>query len=349
MKKFAYELIKKVFVISSLLMLGNIFLSTPVLAEVIVLKYTDGMKSGTTRTRAAKDTMLEIEKRTNGRVKHEFYWAQSLLKAKDALQGIKMGTSETGNGSGVVYHPARFPTWQFVQLLFLTGDDQYAHTKALNELYETNEVLRNEVESQGLVLLSHSGMTPSIMIGKKPLNSIGDFEGARLRVIGPQAKWMAAMGASTVPMKFYETVEALSRGIIDGMSGYVFAFHGYKQYEYCKYLNTTGINHLTIDYYINVNALNRMPPDIRKIYVDTWREFYPKLLVEYTDKARAKQIEDFKKAGVKMYSWPSELVSRFKKYTTPVNQLYFDKMKKRAVNGEEVVAQYWKLYKKYKR
>ena len=57
-------------------------------AEQIVIKYADPSKPGTSRTRAAEETMLEIEKRTGGRVKHEFYWSQSLLKAKDIMKGL---------------------------------------------------------------------------------------------------------------------------------------------------------------------------------------------------------------------------------------------------------------------
>ena len=45
-------------------------------AKPIVLKYADTGAADVTRCRAAKDTMLEIEKKTGGRVKHEFYWSE---------------------------------------------------------------------------------------------------------------------------------------------------------------------------------------------------------------------------------------------------------------------------------
>jgi len=111
------------------------YLSEVKSAEPLILKYAGFSKAGTSRTRAAEDTMKEIEKRTGGRVKHEFYWAQSLLKHKNILMGIKKGTCDLGNASAIPYHRTRCPAWQFTQLLFVSGHDPYAHTKACNELY----------------------------------------------------------------------------------------------------------------------------------------------------------------------------------------------------------------------
>ena len=96
-----------------LVSLVTFFLLAPVQASAqskpIILKYSDPSKEGTARTDATKETMLEIEKRTGGRVKHEFYWSESLVKAKDSLEAIKAGTCDLGGAPDVVYHPGPFP------------------------------------------------------------------------------------------------------------------------------------------------------------------------------------------------------------------------------------------------
>ena len=133
----------------------------------IILKYSDPSKEGTTRTEAAKETMLEIEKRTGGRVKHEFYWSESLVKAKDSLEAIKAGTCDVAGAPDVVYHPGRFPIWQFSQLMFLGGPDLDGVMKAWNEMALTNPQLKEEFDKQGVKFLATFGY-PTTLIAKNP-------------------------------------------------------------------------------------------------------------------------------------------------------------------------------------
>ncbi len=319
-------------------------------AEPIILKFADPSKAGTSRTQAAEDTMKEIEKRTGGRIKHEFYWAQSLMKSKDVYMGIKKGTCDLGDATATIYHKDRFPIWQFTQLLFSGGNDQYGVTKAFNELYDTNPILKKECDGQGIQLLSFSALTPTIIINKAPLREPKDFKGMRIRALGPISKFVGAMGGTPNPMKFYEVPEALARNVLDGTQSYVYASHAYKHHDYCKYLLLTGLSHITIEYWMNLDTLNKMPADLRKIYLDTWREVYLKLVVKYHDEEREKQLKDFKEAGVTMYTLTPQQLAEWKEIAKHINdEEYFKKMEKKGVDGKKIVEQYQALYEKYER
>lgn len=322
---------------------------TALSADPIILKYADPSKLGTARTRAVEETMLEIEKRTGNRVKHECYWAQSLLKSKDIFMGIRKGTCDVGDASATVYHPSRFPLWQFNQLLFVVGDDQYAVTRACNELYDTNPILKKELDNSGIQLLTTNGITPTIIFSKAPLKEPGDFEGKRIRAVGPAAKFVAAMGGTPIPMRFYETMEALARGVLDGTTSFVYASHAYKIHEYCKNLNLSGINHIIIEYWINKDVLKKMPLDVQKIYLDTWRTFYVDRMVKYHDEAHAKALSAFKKAGVNIYTLTPDQLAKWKKAAEPINEEYYKMMKKKGIDGKKIVAKYQALYSKYER
>jgi TRAP-type C4-dicarboxylate transport system substrate-binding protein len=313
----------------------------------IVLKYADPSKANTSRTQAAEETMREIEKRTGGRVKHEFYWSQSLLKSKDVLMGIKSGTCDVGDATAVLYHPSRFPVWQFIQNLFVGGPDQRAVTKACNELYDTNPIAKKEFDDSGLQLLTTSALTPTILISKKPLRVPDDFKGVRIRAVGTVGKLVAAMGGTPNPMKFYEVPEALARGVLDGTQSYLYASHAYKHYEYCKYLLLTPPNHIIIDYWINPGVLAKMPPDVRKIYLETWRTVYVDLVVKYHEEERAKQIKDMEAAGVTFYKLTPDELTKWKEAAEPINQDYYDEMAKKGIDGKKIVEQYQALYDKY--
>jgi len=318
-------------------------------AEPMVLKYADPSKSGTPRTSAAEDTMREIEKRSGGQVRHEFYWSQSLLKSKDVLMGIRSQTCDLGMATAVMYHGSRLPIWQFIQLLFVGGNDPWAVIKACNELYETHPLLKKEFDDLGVQLLSSTGSTPTLICSKKALTDQEDFTGVRIRSTGAVAKFIGAMGGIPKTMKFFEVPEALARGVVDGTQTYLYATTGYKLYEYCKYHLVTGISQFIIDTWINRDVLNKMPTDVRKIYIDTWRIFYPDRMAKYWDEEMERDLKALKEAGVTLYALTPEQLATWKKVAEPVNETYYQDMEKRGIDGRKIVALYQALYDKYER
>ncbi len=328
-----------------------LFLIEPAVAQTkpIILKYSDPSKAGTSRTDAAKDTMLEIEKRTGGRVKHEFYWAESLIKAKDTPDAIKAGTCDVGGAPNVVYNPARFPVWQFSQLMFIGGPDLWGVMKAWNELAATNPKLKEELEKQGLKFLSSFGY-PSTIICKKPLAEPGDFKGLRIRAVGPTAKWVSALGATAVPLTFYEVTEGLARGVVDGTVGYLYVHFAYKFHDYCKFLTYTPIaNTLIFDTWFNLDTWKKLPPDIQKIYEETWREYYPQAVLKHCDEEISKLLKTFKDSGGKIVELTPEQYAKWKKSAAFLVDEYSTKMNSIGVDGVKIIDEFEKLYKKYER
>jgi hypothetical protein len=94
--------------------------------ETIMLRYSDPSKSDTSRTKAVADTFDEIERLTGGRVKHQPYWSQSLVKIKDTLRGLQSNTVDVAVAHVMVYHKHLTPLWGFTNLLFESGTDVYA-------------------------------------------------------------------------------------------------------------------------------------------------------------------------------------------------------------------------------
>ena len=264
----------------------------------IVLKYADTGAETLTRNKAAKDTLIEIEKLSKGRVKHEIFWSESLLKAKDILEGAKVGTCDVGATPAMVYHPANFQIWQFTNLMYLGGYDIWGAMKAWAEMAETDPVLKEELKKTGVKHLAFYGY-PSTFMSKKPLAKLEDFKGMRMRAVGATAKWVSAIGGTAVPLTFYEVTEALARGTVDGTLGYLYAHYGFKFHDYCKYFTATPVaNTCIINVFMNLNTWNKLPPEVQKIYEEAFRDLYPKLCVKHNDDEEAMELKAFKEAGV---------------------------------------------------
>jgi len=315
----------------------------------IILKYSDPSKAGTARTKAAEDTMLEIEKRTGGRVKHEFYWAESLIKAKDTPDALKAGTCDVAGAPNVVYHPARFPIWQFSQLMFLGGPDIWGVIQAWNEMAFTNPKLKEELDKQGIKFLTSFGY-PSTIICKKALAEPADFKGLRIRSVGPTAKWISSMGATAVPLTFYEVTEGLARGVVDGTIGYLYVHFAYKFHDYCKFLTYTPIaNTFIFDTWMNLDVWKKLPPDIQKIYEETWREFYPKAVIKHCDEEISRLLKTFKDAGGKIIELNPAQYAKWRDSANFLKDDYLKKMAGMGVDGQKIIEEFERLYKKYER
>ena len=331
------------------LLVGLPFSGDAAPAKPIILKYADTGAETLTRNKAAKETMLEIEKLTNGRVKHEFFWSESLLKAKDMLEGTKVGTCDLGGTPAMVYHPANFAIWQFSNLMFLGGNDVWGAMKDWKEMADTNTVLKEELNRTGVKHLGFYGY-PSTFIRKKPLAKIEDFKGMRVRSVGATAKWVSIVGGTAVPLTFYEVTEALARGTVDGTLGYLYAHYGFKFHHYCKFFTATPVaNTCILNTFMNWDTWNRMPPDIQKIYDQAWRDLYPKLCVKYNDEEVAVELKAFKDAGVTTLELTPAEYNRWKEAAKTLFDDYYEKMSKRGVDGKQIVAEYEKIYQKLER
>ena len=281
------------------------------------------------------DVFDEIEKLTDGRVQHECYWSQSLLKSKDLTDGVRVGTADAGSTPSMIYHPATFPIWNFSGLLFLGGGDQWGVSKAWTEMAETNPLLKEEIDKLGLIWLGMYGY-PTTLMTIPPVAKLEDLKGVRMRAVGATAKWMAEIGATAVPMTFYEIPEGLARGVIDGTEGYVYAHYAWKYYEYCKFLTITPIaNRLILNSWLNVDTYNKLPPLPSGKFI--WGEF------------NELQLKAFKDAGLEFIELTPDEFARWKDSFAFVIDGYYEKMDKIGVDGRKIIAQYEELYKKYER
>lgn len=62
------------------------------------MKFSDHFRASASRTEAAKKTLLEIEKKTGGRIRHQYQCDKSSIKGVDFLSAIKGGKYDLGGG-----------------------------------------------------------------------------------------------------------------------------------------------------------------------------------------------------------------------------------------------------------
>lgn len=140
------------------------------------------------------------------------------------------------------YSPGRFPDDEVMELPDMVKNSTES-SLAMYRLYKRN-LLRGYDEFY-VALLGTTG--PYAIHAKKPINTLADIKGLKLRAGGPVASaTIRALGAVPVGMPITEVAENVSRGVIDGTAGnwevmYSFRIIETANHHYMAWMGTVPI------------------------------------------------------------------------------------------------------------
>ena len=320
---------------------------TPPKVETVVLKWADPSAYGSARTVMQKEWGEELEKMSNGQLKIEWYWAGSLAKARDIIDAVAGGIADAGMNSIMGYHPSKLPIWQLPELPFLFGDDYHTHWKVRKEMYNTISVMKDEIEALGVRPICLTAYEPTVLYGAKPIRKLEDIKGLRIASKGGIGKWVAAAGGTPVGITTYEYYEALQKGTVDDVTGYVTTMLAFKTPEVAKYLNLTGLQIYSTMPIINPGVYDKLPANLKKIIDDGW-DSYANMQCDAFDAKRDADIKTMQdKYGVEVITISPEEFVKWQKVAGIVEASWLEDMGKRGVDGQKLLATYEELYKKY--
>lgn len=285
----------------------------------------------------------EIEKRTSGRVKITIHHSGTLTDAVNCYEGVVTGISDIGQ-SCLAYTRGRFPLMEVLDLpgyplnaLVTTNvnDDFYRKFKP-KELADTH------------VLYMHAHIPGTITTVKKPVRTLEDLKGLKIRSTGLATKIVEALGATPVAMPKGDQYDAMQKGVVDGTVSSPNELLGWKVAEVAKYSTILlDVGYVTAMFVtMNPNKWNSLPPDIQKIFTEVSKEW-----VGYTGKEWNRiEIEGFqhgKKVGhTFIYLSPGEQ-ARWVKAVKPLKDNYIKALEAKGLPGKEAVEYRQQIIEKY--
>jgi TRAP-type C4-dicarboxylate transport system substrate-binding protein len=211
----------------------------------------------------------EVEKRTNGQVKITVFPGGTLTPADQCYDGVVKGISDIGM-SAFAYSRGRFPLMEALDLP-LGFPSGLVATRVANEFYT---VMKPKALEDVKVLYLHAH-GPGLLHTKKPVKTLEDLKGTKIRSTGFSAKIVEALGATPVAMPQGETYESLQKGVVDGTFGPIEVLKGWKQAEVIK--STTDcrdVGYTTVFFVVmNLKKWNALPKDTQKIIEDVSKEW----------------------------------------------------------------------------
>ena len=233
-------------------------------APTIKLTYSIFFPPSHGQCQAAVAWAEEIGKRTNGQVKIEVFPAGTLTKAKQCYDGVVNGISDIGM-SVFAYTRGRFPVMEALDLP-LGYPSGLVATRTANAFYAR---FQPEELSQVKLLYLHAH-GPGLLHTKKPVSTMADLKGMKIRSTGLSAKIVEKLGGVPVAMPQPSTYEALQKGVVEGTFGPIEVLKGWKQGEVIK--STTdcrSVGYTTAMFVVmNRGKWDKLPADIQKVFTE---------------------------------------------------------------------------------
>ncbi len=210
---------------------------------------------------AAMDFAKEIEKRTDGKVQITTFPGGTLTKAPQCYDGVVKGISDLGN-SCFAYTRGRFPVMAAVDLPMGYPSGMVA-TRVAHEFAKSV----NPKELQDVKVLYIHAHGPGLLHTKKPVRTLEDLKGMKIRCTGLAAKVVEALGGVPVAMPQGDTYEALQKGVVEGTFSPMEVLKGWKQAEVIKYTTECYSVGYTTAMFVVMNKAkwNSLPADVKGV------------------------------------------------------------------------------------
>lgn len=299
--------------------------------KVIKLKFANFFPPPAKHSKISKEFIDDLEMRTNGRVKVQYFPGGSLLKAPRIYNGVETGIADIGLAH-IQYTPGRMPVSDAADMP-LGYPSGWVASHVVNDFYDK---FRAKEWNKVKVLWMHAA-PPSLIISKKPVRKLEDLKGLTIRAPGRAGDIIRALGGTPTPTPMMEVYDSLAKGVNDGVFTPYETIKTFRFGEVVDYTTITWQIAQTYTFYVimNKNSYKKLPPDIKEIFDRLCGEYREKFALMWNEIDFAGKEFGASK-GVKYIELSDAEAARWKKAAAPVIEGYVQDMKKKGHSEAEV-------------
>jgi len=265
---------------------------------------------------SATDFIKRVEEMSGGRIKIKFYAAGELIPALGGFDAVRQGTVDMNWGNAYFWAGKSFAAQYFTAVPF--GMDALSMNAWLYE--GGGQALWDEVYKPFGLKALPAGNTGMQMTGwfRKPIKSVKDFDGLRMRIPGLAGKVYEKIGVSVKLLPGGEIFPALQRGVIDAAE-FVGPFQDRKLglMNAAKYYYMTGWHEPSnvSELLMNSKMWEGLPADLQAVITNAAAATNQAGFV-WSNANNAEALEDLvKNHGVKVDKLPDEIVETLRRLT----------------------------------
>ena len=291
----------------------------------------------------------KIAKDSGGKLKIQPFWAMQLGgKAPQLLDQVRDGVIDIA-WTLPGFTPGRMPRVEPFELPFV-HKTAYSSTMALQD-YQEKHLAPDLKGYHPLLVHVHAGF---LFQTRKPILKMADLKGLKLRAASRGGVWLLnALGATGIGLPLPQIPQALSKGVIDGVTLPYEIAPAVKTPDLVSHFSTLagaqprlGTNVFT--FLMNRNSYEKLPSDLRKVIDDNSGRNIAEMAGKNWDAIEApglKVVQSREKN--KFHTIPAEEVARMKEAAKPVFDRWLAEMKDIGVDGAKLLADARALIDKY--
>lgn len=308
------------------------FCLTPSEAKTVELNYSIFFPATHGQTLLATEWGKEIEKRTKGAVKVNMFPGATLTPPDQTYDGVAKGIADVGMAV-LSYTKGRFPLSEVIDLPL-----GYKHglqaTRLANAYYDKFRPV--ELSDTKIMYLHAHG--PGIFHTKKPVKTMDELKGMKIRCSGTSARVVSALGATPVAMPQNESYDALQKGVVDGLVSPIETLKGWKIGEVIKSSTENFGSAYSLGFFVTMNKKkwDSLPKDVQDVIEQVNREWIEKTGRTWDD--LDKQGKEYSLAlGNQVIELSREEDQKWAQAVKPVLSDYVNNMKQKNLPGEEAL------------
>lgn len=265
-----------------------------------------------------------IKEKTGGELEFKPFAAKEVVGDFELLDGVKNGVLEAMN-SFTLYWAGKLPATAFLSS-YLMGL-RYPHEWDMFFYSKGGlKVAREIFAKQGLYYVNRIHHGPNVIHSKKPILTIEDFKGLKLRVPGGMiAEGFAAIGARTTLLPGGEVFSALEKGTVDAADYVGPAVNwdlGFQQVTKYIWMGPPGLESIyqpvdLMDFVVRMDVWKKLSPKMQE-WLDDEIQAYSNTHFAAIQKADMEAWPKFEKAGTTANRLPAEDLPKFQKVAVPI-------------------------------
>src|SRR5437588_1687359 len=286
----------------------------------------------------------DVEKATGGRVKftmlpkHPSAPPGTFDDVRDGLVDLSFVTAS--------YTPARHVLPLLAELPG-SGDTALVNSVAYSRIHW--KYFQKLGEYKGVKLLGVFTHGPGQMFTKKPVRTIADVQGLKIRTGGGVAEKVAkALGASAFVKPAPESYELLSSGVADGVFFPLESIISFKLDTVLEQatLFPGGMYSSSFGFFMNEDKWNKLPKQDQEALEKISGEWIARHAGRSWDDADQKGFDALKKSGVKVVNADAALVAEVKKRSAPIIEDWVQKAGAKGLDAAGILAEFREELKK---
>ncbi len=234
----------------------------------------------------------KLEEKAPGKWKIELYPSSQLGSAPQMIESVQMGTLDL-SCPATAFVSKFVPEYGALDMPYLLNGYEHVDKvfdgeigKKLADMTEKANIKTVAFWEVGFRCLANN---------KKAINSVGDVNGLRLRIMSSDvhSNLFSTLGADPVPMSLAEAYVAIQNKTIDGMDNPLHSHIANSTHEVCKYFAVTNHVYSAMSLIMSMKSWNAMASADQQIFMDCVKDttVYQRKLAREQSKNAADRLQ----------------------------------------------------------